>query len=186
MWIIYLLTFSFIALVDVAITSRGLERKNMGHSIEPTTTLMENHSMHTVWLVKDVNLFAEKVFSDYFTPSSDSDRALQVSLSYEEWYSIWFELIGVSLDDYQAWAQNFKQGKTQESFSIQGYQMLSRICDNLVDADYSNDEVESLRRECLDLLSQSTEETATRGLRNLLFICDEAQRSKLGIYFICN
>ncbi len=96
--------------------------------------------MQGIWLVADPHSFA--VNSGH---RSSKDRPLHFSLDYEEWFELYFDSLGVSKVGYEkpehnpATAAGFIRSFTEE---IEGYQMLSRINDNLVDVVFEIDETE--------------------------------------------
>jgi hypothetical protein len=91
----------------------------------------------TVWLVKDVEAFQNRVFSDNFGPSSELDRALRIDILYREWDALLFDVLKANRESYRNWAQEWDSGETGDMFLVPEYPMLSRINDHLVDVTYS-------------------------------------------------
>src|SRR5215475_864079 len=132
----------------------------------------------TVWIVKDIDVFESRVFSDNFGTSSNLDRALNINILYEEWCALFFNVLNADPERYRDWAQEWDKGNNEEYFQVPGYLMLSRLNDHLVDVSYSSEEVDALRQEAKGLIADTNmfnklnKKPALNLLRKILTICD--------------
>lgn len=62
------------------------------------------------------------------------------------------------------------------------YPMLGRIWSIYEDVAYTHDEVKQLYKECLAVQSSTTDPHALRALRKLVYACDEALKSGMGLF----
>jgi hypothetical protein len=142
--------------------------------------------MHGTWLVKDTEAFPLNP-----GPTSERDRTLNFGLNYQEWFAIFFDVLGVDKSGYDNWAKENPEaakGSILIEFDeeIPSYPMLSRIVGGRYDIVFEADEVERLREECLRVKSQTSNAVALKGIRKLLLMCDWAQRLDLSIYLMCD
>jgi hypothetical protein len=158
-------------------TDSGIASMNKGSII---------NRLHSIWLVKDIEVFANNLFSDSFSPSSTSDRLLNIYMTHEEWGSIWFDELKVDIADYEDWVDRVKNNRTDKYYAISGYPLLSRISDNFMDASYKLEECSALRNECDMAITRSTSHAALRGLKKLASACNEAESSGMSLYFVCD
>lgn len=140
--------------------------------------------MHVTWLVHDV-----AAFEAHAGPTSKEDKVLPYGLSYQEWFELYFNVLGVDKTGYDRWAkENPEEAKHsvlgEFDEDIDGYPLLSRIKGARYDVMYKAEEVGLLRDECLKVKSNTTNPVALRGLEKLLRICHEAIVSGLSIYLM--
>jgi hypothetical protein len=137
--------------------------------------------MHTVWLVRD-----PAAFEASSEPTSRSDRMLHFGLTHEEWYTIFFEVLGVDRGD-----RKLSQGHVAETqphypaelkAKISAYPMLSRIRGYLYDAVFETEEIRRLHQECRLVKARTSNPIALRGIEKLLRISAQASRLGLSIY----
>ena len=122
-------------------------------------------------LIRDVRTFR------WPTPTSDVDRTLNFGLTYEEWYALFFQVLGKSEIRTEIHPVDF-QGE------IEDYPLLSRLNDIHDAAIVERSEAGELEGECLRAEAASTNNVAAqRCLRKLLLICRWAESLKTGIYF---
>ena len=137
--------------------------------------------MHGTWLVSDPDAFFENP-----GPTSPNDRVVPFSLTYTEWYNLFFLVLRA---DEKKLAENrgSDHGVRIIEFEeeISGYPMLSRIRGPYYDAEYAADEVHLLEAECLRLLPTVSNAHARSGLEKLLNIAAEAKKSGLNIFMMC-
>jgi hypothetical protein len=127
--------------------------------------------IYEVMLVRDVKRF------HWPTPTSDVDKGLDFGLTYDEWYALFFQVLGKSEGQTEVHPVDF-QGK------VDGYPILSRLNDIHDDAAVEESEVAELESECLRLEVISRDNVAAQKcLRKLLLICRWAKNLKTGIYF---
>lgn len=148
-------------------------------------TQMINGSMFSVWVVKDLDAFREKVFSDDFRPASDLDKRLHAKILYEEWASLLFGVLGADVKQYREWVKRWRSGETSDFFIVEKYPLLSRLNDNFVDVDYSQDEIQLLKMEAIGLIETQADNLASNLLNVVLDICNQAQQDNLCIYLVC-
>jgi hypothetical protein len=151
----------------------GAGGKQRGLSIQETYTWDEvsEPSVYDVVLVNDVKRF------HWPTPTSEVDRKLSVGLTYDEWYSLFFQVLRKSVGQSEDRPVDFQE-------PVDGYPILSRLNDIHDDVTVEQFEVRQLRSECLRVEAISTGNTAAQKcLRKLLLICRWAEESKTGIYF---
>lgn len=141
--------------------------------------------MHVTWLIRDVAAFQNQP-----GPTSELDRLLPFSLTYQEWYALYFDVLKVDNGEYKKWLEEHPK-EAQDSLppiefegEARDYPMLSRICGYLCDAVFEAEEVKQLRQECLRVRSMTSNPLALRGVEKLLRLCDEAERSGLNIYLM--
>jgi hypothetical protein len=127
--------------------------------------------IYEVTLVRDVKGFHSS------TPTSDVDERLDFGLTYDEWYTLFFQILKKSEGQAELHPVDF-QGK------VDGYPILSRLNDIHDDAAVEESEVGELESECLRLEEISKDNAmAQKCLRKLLLICHWAKDLKTGIYF---
>jgi hypothetical protein len=141
--------------------------------------------MHSIWLVKDTEAFGRRGVK------TEQDRSSGLSLTYQEWYAIYFDVLGLDKSGYDRWvaenpemAHNSVIGDFDEE--IPTYPMLSRIRGRFHDAAFEPDEIDLLRQECLRVKATARDTVAVGGIDKLLLACDLAEESEMSIYLISN
>ena len=128
--------------------------------------------LYDVTLVRDVKRFRWPI------PTSDVDKRLDFGPTYDEWYALFFQVLGKSRGQMENARPVDFQGE------VDGYPILSRLNDIHDDAAVEESEVSKLESECLRLEAISRDNSAaTKCLKKLLLICRWAEDLKTGIYF---
>ena len=110
-------------------------------------------------------------------PTSVVDKQLDFGLTYDEWYALYFEVLGKSADLTIRRPVDF-QGE------IPGYVILSRLNDIHDGAMVDASEVAALEMECLQLEPTAAgNSTAQRCLKKLILICKWAKDLNTGVWF---
>lgn len=137
--------------------------------------------MHSTCLVRDPEVFARNPGI-----ASAEDRCLSFGLTYQEWHSLFFDVLGLTDGSPEEVTVSPTPGGPiiELETEIPGYPMLSRIKGYLYDTVFRRDEIAQLRDECLQLETKSSNQPAMRGLRKLLKMCDLAEEAGLSIYLM--
>jgi hypothetical protein len=139
------------------------------------------------WLVEDAEAF-------FYKPggASKRDRQLHFGLTYQEWLTLYFDVLGIDRSGFDKWAaehpEEAAKGNYIDGFSeeLPDYPLLSRIHSYLDDAIFEGDEIRQLRDECLRVKSNTSNVLALRGLDKLIHICDWARSLNLNIFLMCD
>ena len=123
----------------------------------------------SVFLARDPDTYAET-----FKPTSPKDRSLSMRISMFQQEDLFNEL-GAK------W--NSQNAATEESPTIPGFPLLSRLSDISSDAIYEPDEVVSLLEELLRAQQIVKKPRSIRALDNLIRIARWAQKLNVGIHF---
>lgn len=161
--------------------SEGVEGTDLQDFIDP--------GMHVTWLVQDL-----MAFGTHPGPTSDRDRSLHFGLTHREWVSLYFDVIGVNREGYKKILKRMEDSPQsitigefdEDDPGLKDYPMLSRISGINYDAIFERAEVDQLRRECLHLKAQTSNELALRGLDKILLICQWAKKLDLNIYLMAD
>lgn len=133
---------------------------------------LNESGVYDVMLVRDVNRF------HWPTPTSDVDEMLNFGITYDEWYALFFEILGKSGGGQPGTRPVDFQGE------VVGFPILSRLNDIHDNARVDAAEVGKLKDECLRLEMISRDNAMVeRCLRKLLLMCRWAVDLKTGIYF---
>jgi hypothetical protein len=141
--------------------------------------------MHVTWLVKGTEAFFKNP-----GPTSDHDRTLSFGLNYHEWLALYFDALGVDRSGFDKIVAEAPEGQkcllSEFDEEISGYPLLSRINGIYRDAVFESDEIGTLRQECLQVKSETSNPIALKGVDKLLKICDLAQQLDVSIFLMCD
>jgi hypothetical protein len=114
-----------------------------------------------------------------------TDRRLPIFFDGPEWSALFLDVLGynggtpfVPGDDITEWT---KRHQVEFQESIPNYPMLARIWDTFIDVEYAPEEIAALKNECLRVKATTSNVKAVEGLNKLIFACDEATKSSLGL-----
>lgn len=117
---------------------------------------------------------------------SNHDRRLEIFLAGPEWSAIFYTVLGctggepfVAGDDINEWTEKHRR---EFQRAIPHYPMLGRIWDTYINVSYQAEEITALKNECLKVKASTSNAIALQGLDKLIYTCDEALKSGLGLY----
>ncbi len=117
---------------------------------------------------------------------SNHDRRLEIFLAGPEWSAIFYTVLGctggepfVAGDDINEWTERHRR---EFQRAIPHYPMLGRIWDTYINVSYQAEEITGLKNECLKVKASTSNAMALQGLDKLIYTCDEALKSGLGLY----
>jgi hypothetical protein len=143
--------------------------------------------MPVIMLIRDTEAFVTT------GKGSKQDCLLDISLTYREWLSIFFDALGLD-------KTGFEQVKAERKSSSDGvpvvlgefddeipdFPLLSRIRGPYHDAVFEVNEIDDLREECLRVQANTQNTLALQGMEKLLIISAQAGQLGLSICFVSN
>jgi hypothetical protein len=116
----------------------------------------------------------------------DTDQALGIFLGGPEWSAIFYDVLDARTSETFVPGDNINEWTEKHRVEFQAklpnYRMLGRIWDTYINVNYQPEEITKLREECLKVKSSTTNPLALQGLDKLIYACQAALKSGLGLH----